>query len=82
MLLYAQDEKGYLSDAVIEEVAERIGITELDVRNVLSYYSMLRLKPAGQISRSGVHEHQLHVARSQRTLRTLQNDSWALAINR
>ena len=26
MLLYAQDEIGYLSDAVIAEVAERIGI--------------------------------------------------------
>ncbi len=48
MLLYAQDEIGYLSDAVIAEVAERIGITELDVRNVLSYYSMLRTKPAGK----------------------------------
>ena len=31
MLLYAQDEIGYLSDAVIAEVAQRIGITELDV---------------------------------------------------
>jgi NADH-quinone oxidoreductase subunit E len=48
MLLYAQDEIGYLSDAVISEVAERIGITELDVRNVASYYSMLRFKPAGR----------------------------------
>ena len=48
MLLYAQDEIGYLSDAVISEVAERIGITELDVRNVATYYSMLRFKPAGK----------------------------------
>jgi NADH-quinone oxidoreductase subunit E len=48
MLLYAQDEIGYLSDAVTAEVAERIGITELDVRNVASYYSMLRFKPAGR----------------------------------
>jgi len=48
MLLYAQDEVGYLSDAVIAEVAERIGITELDVRNVATYYSMLRFKPAGR----------------------------------
>jgi len=48
MLLYAQDEVGYLSDAVIAEVAERIGITELDVRNVASYYSMLRFKPVGR----------------------------------
>ena len=48
MLLYAQDEIGYLSEAVIAEVAERIGISELDVRNVATYYSMLRFKPAGK----------------------------------
>ncbi len=48
MLLYAQDEVGYLSDAVIGEVADRIGITELEVRNVATYYSMLRFKPAGK----------------------------------
>jgi NADH-quinone oxidoreductase subunit E len=50
MLLYAQDEVGYLSDAVIAEVADRIGITELDVRNVATYYSMLRFKPAGKFN--------------------------------
>jgi len=48
MLLYAQDEIGYLSDAAIDEIAHRIGITTLDVRNVASYYSMLRFKPAGK----------------------------------
>jgi NADH-quinone oxidoreductase subunit E len=48
MLLYAQDEIGYISDAVVAEVAERIGITELEVRNVATYYSMLRFKPAGK----------------------------------
>ncbi len=48
MLLYAQDEIGYLSDAVISEIASRIGITELDVRNVLSYYSLLHTTPRGK----------------------------------
>ena len=48
MLLYAQDEIGYLSDSVIVEVADRIGITELEVRNVATYYSMLRFKPVGK----------------------------------
>ncbi len=48
MLLYAQDEVGYISDAVVHEIAARIGIFELDVRNVLSYYSMLRTEPAGK----------------------------------
>ena len=50
MLLYAQDDVGYISDAVVAEVAQRVGITELDVRNVLSYYSMLRTKPAGKFN--------------------------------
>ena len=48
MLLYAQDEVGYVSDAVIAEIAQRIGITELDVRNVISYYSLLHTKPHGK----------------------------------
>jgi NADH-quinone oxidoreductase subunit E len=48
MLLYAQDEVGYLSDDVVSEVARRIGITELEVRNVATYYSMLRFRPAGK----------------------------------
>jgi NADH-quinone oxidoreductase subunit E len=48
MLLYAQDEIGYLSDSVVAEVAHRIGITQLEVRNVATYYSMLRFKPAGK----------------------------------
>jgi NADH-quinone oxidoreductase subunit E len=48
MLLYAQDEIGALNDAVIAEIAERIGITELEVRNVISYYSLLHTKPHGK----------------------------------
>jgi len=47
-LLYAQDETGYLSDEVIQEIARRLELTELDVRNVISYYSMLTTKPRGK----------------------------------
>jgi NADH-quinone oxidoreductase subunit E len=50
MLLYAQDEVGYISGAVVAEVAERIGISDLEVRNVISYYSMLRTRPAGKFN--------------------------------
>ena len=50
MLLYAQDEVGYLSDAVIAEIADRLSITPLEVRNVATYYSMLRFKPAGKFN--------------------------------
>jgi len=48
MLLYAQDEVGYVSEAVIQEVAQRLGLFDLEVRSVLSYYSMLRTKPVGK----------------------------------
>jgi NADH-quinone oxidoreductase subunit E len=48
MLLYAQDEVGYLSNQVISEVAARIGITELDVRDVITYYSLMRTAPVGK----------------------------------
>src|SRR5271156_4960482 len=47
-LLYAQDEVGFLSDEVIFELAERLELTELEVRNVISYYSMLTTKPRGK----------------------------------
>ena len=47
-LLYAQDEVGFLSDEVILEIAGRLDLTELDVRNVISYYSMLTTKPRGK----------------------------------
>ena len=50
MLLYAQDEVGYISEAVIAEVAHRVGVQESDVISVLSYYSMLRTKPIGKFN--------------------------------
>jgi NADH-quinone oxidoreductase subunit E len=49
-LLYVQDETGYLSDEVIAEIATRLDLTELDVRNVISYYSMLTTKPRGKFN--------------------------------
>jgi NADH-quinone oxidoreductase subunit E len=48
MLLYTQDELGYLSDQAIAYLAEKTGLTELEVRNVISYYSMLHTKPLGK----------------------------------
>ena len=48
MLLYAQDEVGHISEELIEEVAKRVGVTALQVNEVLSYYSMLHRKPLGK----------------------------------
>jgi NADH-quinone oxidoreductase subunit E len=47
-LLYAQDEVGFMSNEVIAELALRLDLTELEVRNVISYYSMLTTKPRGK----------------------------------
>jgi NADH-quinone oxidoreductase subunit E len=49
-LLYAQDEVGFLSDEVIAELAGRFDLTELEVRNVISYYSMLTTNPRGRFN--------------------------------
>ena len=48
MLLYTQDELGYLSDEAIAYAALKTGLSELEVRNVISYYSMLRTRPMGK----------------------------------
>lgn len=48
MLLYAQDDIGYISPEVIVEIADRLDLRTNDVESVLSYYSMLRTKPVGK----------------------------------
>ncbi|MBZ5520932.1 MAG: NAD(P)H-dependent oxidoreductase subunit E [Acidobacteriia bacterium] len=48
MLLYTQDELGCLTDEAIAHIAKKTELTELEVRNVISYYSMLRTRPLGK----------------------------------
>ncbi len=48
MLLFAQDEVGAVTPEVVDEVARRTGITPLQVREVVGYYSMLRDKAVGK----------------------------------
>jgi len=48
MLLYIQDEIGAITDEAIHEIAQRTELTDLEVRNVISYYSMLRTHPIGK----------------------------------
>jgi NADH-quinone oxidoreductase subunit E len=49
-LLFAQDEVGFLSDEVVHEIAKRLDLTDLEVNNVISYYSMLTTKPRGKFN--------------------------------
>ena len=48
MLLYTQDELGYLPDEAIAYLAQKVDLSELEIRNVISYYSMLTTKPRGK----------------------------------
>jgi len=48
MMIYAQDEYGYVSDEMIEEIARRLELRTVQVEETLAYYSMLRRKPMGK----------------------------------
>ena len=47
-LLFAQDEIGFISDEVIEEVARRVDVRPIEVIEDIGYYSMLHRKPVGK----------------------------------
>src|ERR1700726_4000952 len=48
MLLYAQDQFGYVSDEMIEEIAGRLALNTLQVTETMAYYSMLHRQRAGK----------------------------------
>jgi NADH-quinone oxidoreductase subunit F len=48
MMMYAQDEYGYVSDEMIVEIAQRLDLRTVQVEETLAYYSMLRRKPMGK----------------------------------
>src|SRR3974377_465036 len=48
MLMYAQDEYGFVSDEMIAEIAKRLELNNVQIEDALAYYSMLRRKPMGK----------------------------------
>ena len=48
MLLFAQDEIGYVSEEIVEEICRTLDLPRIEVIEVISYYTMLRRKPAGK----------------------------------
>jgi NADH-quinone oxidoreductase subunit E len=48
MLLYAQDEFGYVTDEMVVEIAKRLKLETVQVEETLSYYTMLHRKPIGK----------------------------------
>ena len=48
MLMYAQDEYGYITDEMVGEIGGRLDLRTIQVEETLEYYSMLRRRPAGK----------------------------------
>jgi NADH-quinone oxidoreductase subunit F len=48
MLMYAQDEYGYISDEMIAEIGKRLDLNNVQIEETLAYYSMLHRKPMGK----------------------------------
>ena len=48
MLLYAQDELGQVTEELIEEVTNRLGVKRVEVEEVLGYYTMLHREKRGR----------------------------------
>ena len=48
MMMYAQDEFGYITDEMVGEIAGRLGLNNVQVEETLAFYSMLRRKPLGK----------------------------------
>ena len=48
MMMYAQDEYGYITDEMVSEIAGRLNLNNVQVEETLAFYSMLRRKPMGK----------------------------------
>jgi len=48
LLMFAQDEAGYVTDEAIEEIARRVGVRPIEVVEDVGYYSMLHRHPIGR----------------------------------
>ncbi len=48
LLLFGQDEIGYISDELVEEIARRVEVRPIEVIEDISYYSMLHRQPIGK----------------------------------
>ncbi len=48
LLMFGQDEIGYVSEELIDEIAQRVDVRPIEVIEDISYYSMLRREPIGK----------------------------------
>jgi len=48
LLMFGQDEIGYVSDELVKEIARRVEVGPIEVIEDIGYYSMLHRKPIGK----------------------------------
>jgi NADH-quinone oxidoreductase subunit E len=48
LLMFGQDEIGYVSDELVEEIARRVEVATIEVIEDIGYYSMLHRRPIGK----------------------------------
>ena len=48
LLMFGQDEIGYVSDELVEEIARRVEVGRIEVIEDIGYYSMLHRRPIGK----------------------------------
>ncbi len=48
LLMFAQDDEGYVTEEAIQEIARRVGVRPIEVIEDIGYYSMLRRRPIGR----------------------------------
>ena len=48
LLYLAQEKEGYIDEESVQEISKLIGITEVQVKSVASFYTMYKQEPTGQ----------------------------------
>ena len=81
MMLYAQDQFGFLSDEMLEEIAKRVGLNLIEVTETLAYYSMLRRNPKAAITSRSARIFPACCAAVTNSSSTFRSD-WELAIKK
>ena len=76
MLLYAQDEFGYISDEIIAEIARRLDLRTVAVEETLGVLLDAAPQTVGQASRASVHQRRVYAARRQGTAGLEQRSGW------
>jgi NADH-quinone oxidoreductase subunit E len=50
LLLFSQDEEGYVSGEAVQEIARRVEVKPIEVIETIGYYSMLHREPIGKFN--------------------------------